>query len=216
MKSDKRNVLIFSSIVIVLAILVGVPFFIYGSKENKMTNSCDSVNYTKTGINPIAKMSTTSGCIVVELYQSDAPKTVENFIGLAEQGYYNNLTFHRTVKDFVIQGGDPNGDGTGGKSFFGDKFADELNQNTNSYKAGYVKGVLAMANSGPNTNGSQFFIDVADLTSSLPKNYTIFGKVVQGQDVVDAISTAPAVDNGQGEVSKPVTPVKITKIEVLK
>ncbi len=128
---------------------------------------------------------TTKGLIEIELYPQDAPKTVENFATLTTQGYYNGLTFHRVEPGFVIQGGDPSGNGTGGKSIFGDTFADELNPETQSYKNGYKEGVVAMANRGPNTNGSQFFIMLAD--NDLPHAYTIFGKVVKGMNVVKQI-----------------------------
>lgn len=133
-----------------------------------------------------ASIITPKGEIDIELYPKDAPKTVENFATLAKNGYYNGLTFHRVVSGFVIQGGDPNGDGSGGTSIFGPTFEDELNPNTPSYKAGYLEGVVAMANRGPNTNGSQFFIMLADNTS-LPHAYTIFGKVTKGMDVVKQI-----------------------------
>lgn len=133
-----------------------------------------------------ATIHTVKGDIVIQLYPQDAPKTVMNFATLAKGGYYNGLTFHRVEPGFVIQGGDPNGNGTGGESIFGPTFEDELNASTSSYQAGYLEGVVAMANRGPNTNGSQFFIMLADNTS-LPKNYTIFGKVTQGMDVVKKI-----------------------------
>lgn len=133
-----------------------------------------------------AAIHTQKGNIVIQLYGQDTPKTVTNFATLAKKGYYDNLTFHRVEPGFVIQGGDPNGDGTGGRSIYGDTFADELNPNTPSYQAGYKEGVVAMANRGPNTNGSQFFIMLAD-NPSLPKNYTIFGKVTSGMDVVKQI-----------------------------
>lgn len=133
------------------------------------------------------------GKIDLEFYPKDAPKTVENFLRLVNSGFYDCLTFHRVAKGFVIQGGDPNGNGTGGISAFGSKFEDELNASTPSYKAGYKKGVLAMANSGPNTNGSQFFIMLAD--TQLPHQYTIFGKVTAGLDIVDKIG---AVDINPG------------------
>jgi cyclophilin family peptidyl-prolyl cis-trans isomerase len=133
-----------------------------------------------------ATITTPKGNIVLQLYPQDAPKTVQNFATLAKTGYYNGLTFHRVEPGFVIQGGDPNGNGTGGYSIYGAKFEDELNPSTQSYKDGYQEGVLAMANAGPNTNGSQFFIMLAD-NQSLPKNYTIFGKVTSGMDVVKQI-----------------------------
>ena len=130
---------------------------------------------------------TAKGDIEFEAYPKDAPKTVANFSTLAKKGYYNGLTFHRVEPGFVIQGGDPNGNGSGGYSIYGPTFEDELNPDTVSYKEGYKEGVVAMANRGPNTNGSQFFIMLAD-NDSLPKNYTIFGKVTKGMDVVKQIA----------------------------
>ncbi len=149
-------------------------------------------------------IQTNKGVIIFETYDADAPKTVENFIALANKGFYDSLIFHRVIKDFMIQGGDPSGNGTGGPGY---KFADELDASTPSYKAGYVRGVVAMANSGPDTNGSQFFIMHKDYP--LPHSYTIFGKVVQGMDVVDAIATT-SVDPQK----KPVTPISMEKVTV--
>jgi cyclophilin family peptidyl-prolyl cis-trans isomerase len=161
----------------------------------------------------VAVIETSLGTIEAELYSADAPKTVENFVGLAGEKYFDGVVFHRVVPGFVIQGGDPTGTGTGGESIWGKEFADELNPATTSYKAGYVKGVLAMANRGPNTNTSQFFIMLADNTT-LPKNYTIFGKVVKGIEVVDAIGTT-ALTGGMGpDASKPVTPVAMKKVSI--
>lgn len=130
-----------------------------------------------------AVIKTVKGEINIDLYPQDAPKTVTNFATLATNKYYDGLTFHRVEPGFVIQGGDPNGNGSGGYSIYGDTFPDELNADTASYKAGYVEGTVAMANRGPNTNGSQFFIMWAD-RPDLPRNYTIFGKVTKGMDVV--------------------------------
>ncbi len=155
---------------------------------------------------PKATLDTSMGKIVIEFYSSDAPKTVANFEKLAEQGFYNGLTFHRVIPGFMIQGGDPNGNGTGGPGY---KFADELNPVTDSYKAGYKKGVVAMANSGPDTNGSQFFIMTADYP--LPNKYTIFGRVISGQDVVDAIANVKRDSN-----DKPLTPVVIKGVTIQK
>ena len=154
------------------------------------------------------------GKVTVALYDQDAPKTVENFLRLVNAGYYNCLTFHRVAKGFVIQGGDPTGTGSGGESAFGGEFADELNPNTASFKAGYVKGVLAMANRGPNTNTSQFFIVLAD--AQLPHNYTIFGKVVAGQDVVDKIGQVEVTPELGANDGKPVTPVVMEKVTIIK
>ena len=125
----------------------------------------------------IALIQTEKGEIVVELFASTAPITVSNFVYLTEGGYYDGLTFHRRVEEFVIQGGDPNGNGTGGPGY---RFQDELND---SY--GYKRGIVAMANAGPDTNGSQFFIMLDDV--ELPKKYSIFGRVLSGLDVVDQI-----------------------------
>lgn len=130
-----------------------------------------------------AIIKTIKGEINIDLYPQDAPKTVTNFATLATNKYYNGLTFHRVEPGFVIQGGDPNGNGTGGYSIYGNTFEDELNADTASYKEGYVEGTLAMANRGPNTNGSQFFIMWAG-KADLPHNYTIFGRVTKGMDVV--------------------------------
>jgi cyclophilin family peptidyl-prolyl cis-trans isomerase len=154
------------------------------------------------------------GSITVELYDKDAPLAVQNFLRLTDSGYYDCLTFHRVSKNFVIQGGDPNGTGTGGQSAFGKPFADELNPNTPSYKAGYLKGVLAMANSGANTNGSQFFIMLAD--NSLPHSYTIFGKVIAGQDVVDAIGQVAITPQMGPTDGAPVTPVVMESVKIIK
>lgn len=155
-----------------------------------------------------ATIKTVKGDIVIKLYPKDAPKTVMNFATLAKKGYYNGLTFHRVEPGFVIQGGDPNGNGTGGTSIYGETFEDELNPNTPSYKEGYKEGVLAMANRGPDTNGSQFFIMLAD--NPLPHNYTIFGKVAQGIDVVKKIQVGDkmvsvVVDNSPVASTSPTT-----------
>ena len=147
---------------------------------------------------------TSKGTIVFETYDADAPNTVNNFITLADKGFYNGLIFHRVILGYLIQGGDPTGTGTGGPGY---KFADELNPSTPSYQAGYVRGTVAMANSGPNTNGSQFFIMQKD--TPLPHSYTIFGKVISGMDVVDAIA-AMAVDGSD----KPLTPITMTSVTV--
>ncbi len=149
-------------------------------------------------------LETDAGKITV-LVTKATPKTTGNFVKLAKDGFYNGTIFHRVLKGFMIQGGDPRGDGTGGPGY---KFEDE------KFNAEYTKGIIAMANSGPNTNGSQFFIMHAD--SALPKNYTIFGKVVEGLDVVDKIATAEVSGNPySGERSKPVTPVKVNKVTVI-
>ncbi len=162
-----------------------------------------------------ATVETSKGTIEVELFQSDAPKTVANFTGLAEQGYFNGTIFHRIAKAFVIQGGDPTGTGAGGKSIYGKDFEDELNPSTASYQAGYVRGTLAMANRGPNTNTSQFFIMLRDMPG-MPKKYTIFGKVVKGLEVVDSIAAVDITPQMGPNDGKPKVDVVIRKITVVK
>jgi peptidyl-prolyl cis-trans isomerase-like 1 len=161
----------------------------------------------------VAVIETTLGTIEAELYPADAPKTVENFVGLAGKKYFDGIIFHRVVPGFVIQGGDPTGTGAGGKSIWGKEFADELNPATASYKEGYKKGVLAMANRGPNTNTSQFFIMLAD-NPTLPKNYTIFGKVTRGIEVVDAIGNVPLKGGMGPDASNPATPVVMKSVRI--
>ena len=152
-----------------------------------------------------AVIETNYGKIEFVLYEKDTPKTVENFIKLADKGFYNGIIFHRVIKGFMIQGGDPTGTGMGGPGY---QFADELNPRTLSYKEGYKKGVVAMANAGPNTNGSQFFIMLQD--TPLPHNYTIFGKVISGQDVVDKIG-----GDATGANDKPINPIKMDKVYIV-
>jgi len=155
---------------------------------------------------PQVKITTNKGEIVIELFANDAPKTVENFLTLAQKGFYNGVIFHRVISGFMIQGGDPTGTGMGGPGY---KFADELNPETESYKTGYVRGTVAMANAGPNTNGSQFFIMHADYP--LPHNYTIFGRVVSGLETVDAIAAGKTNSS-----DRPLEEVKMMSVEVVK
>lgn len=155
------------------------------------------------------------GTIELELFAEDAPKTVENFVKLAERKYFNGVIFHRVSKGFVIQAGDPTGTGTGGKSIWGKDFADELNPNTPSYKEGYKRGILAMANKGPNTNSSQFFIMLQD-NARMPKNYTIFGKVVKGMDVVDKIADADIIPQMGPTDGKPKQDIVMKTVSVAK
>src|ERR671917_15729 len=138
--------------------------------------------------NRIATIETNHGTIRFELLEEDAPKTTENFRLLVERGYYDGVIFHRVIKGFMIQGGDPTGTGRGGESAWGGKFNDEINRASELYRGPYAEGTVAMANAGPNTNGSQFFIMHADYP--LPPSYSKFGRVVEGQDVVDKIATA--------------------------
>ncbi len=137
--------------------------------------------------NRIAVLETNKGTIKFELLEADAPKATENFRLLADKKYYDGVIFHRVIPNFMIQGGDPLGEGYGGESAWGGKFDDEIDRESNLYAGVYEKGTVAMANSGPNTNGSQFFIMHIDYP--LPPSYTKFGKLVEGQDVVDAIAS---------------------------
>jgi cyclophilin family peptidyl-prolyl cis-trans isomerase len=157
-------------------------------------------------------IETDKGPIELEFLPADAPMAVENFRLLAEHGYYDGLTFHRVLKGFMIQGGDPAGDGTGGESAWGDAFADEINPESALYRDGYRRGIVAMANAGPNTNGSQFFI-MHD-TYPLPPNYVIFARVTSGMEAVDAIAEAPTTRGADGEMSQPTTPAVIKKVSV--
>jgi cyclophilin family peptidyl-prolyl cis-trans isomerase len=148
----------------------------------------------------VATMKTSEGEIVLELFDEDAPKTVENFRKLADDGFYDGLNFHRVISGFMLQGGCPQGTGTGGPGY---TFEDEINQHR------IVRGALAMANAGPNTNGSQFFIVTAEECPWLDGKHTVFGQVTDGMDVVDKIE---AVETDGGD--RPTTPVGIETLAV--
>lgn len=152
-----------------------------------------------------ATIETNKGTVTAELFPADAPNTVNNFVCLADDGYFDGTPFHRIVKGFVIQGGDPTGTGMGGPGY---KFNDE------PVTRDYERGTLAMANAGPNTNGSQFFIVLDDLRGKLPKNYTIFGQVTEGLDVVDAIANTPTSVGRSGEKSTPNEPITVEKVTI--
>jgi cyclophilin family peptidyl-prolyl cis-trans isomerase len=147
-----------------------------------------------------AALRTTEGVIVLELFDKDAPETVENFRKLAGDGFYDGLTFHRIIKDFMVQAGCPRGNGTGGPGY---EFDDEINDHK------LVRGSLAMANAGPDTNGSQFFIVTADATPWLDGKHTVFGKVTGGEDVLDRLNEMPTAG-----ADRPVTPVYISSIDL--
>ena len=160
-----------------------------------------------------ALIETDRGTIELKFFESDAPKAVENFRLLAEHHYYDGLTFHRIVRGFMIQGGDPEGTGQGGQSAWGPPFADEINVESQIYRGGYKRGLVAMANSGRNTNGSQFFIMHQDYP--LDPRYVVFAWVTKGMDVVDALANVPtAMDPQSGEPSKPITPPVIKTITI--
>lgn len=145
-----------------------------------------------------ASIETSAGTMTAELFAEETPKTVNNFVFLARDGFYDGVIFHRVIRGFMIQGGDPKGTGTGGPGY---QFADE------PVSRPYKRGTLAMANAGKNTNGSQFFVMHADY--NLPPNYTIFGKLTGGEDVLDKIATAPT-----GSQDRPTQPVSIARVTI--
>jgi peptidylprolyl isomerase len=152
-----------------------------------------------------AVLKTTMGDITIELFPKEVPQTVNNFVFLAREDFYDNVKFHRIIKGFMIQTGDPQGTGAGGPGY---RFADE------AVMRDYTPGVVAMANAGPNTNGSQFFIVQGDGARGLPKSYTIFGHVTSGMDVVDRIADVPVRASPQGEPSVPTEDVRIQSVTI--
>lgn len=230
----------YMSIVFIVVVLLGLAIVVFYSYKNKgedqyipvvglentdieNQNNQDSQTNLNGETKPInnldnkkkmnAILSTNKGDIKIEFFASDAPKTVENFIKLADSKFYNGVKFHRVIKGFMIQAGDPNSKddskmalwGTGGPGY---AFPDEIDAKSDLYvKTGYQKGIVAMANSGPNTNGSQFFI--MNENYPLPPLYTIFGKVVSGQNVVDAIALVKTGPN-----DRPVDPVIINSVTI--
>lgn len=183
------------------------------TKENTnsmpvQTNTTDKKTYSqpfemqlKDGVDYIAQITTSMGVIKIDLFEKDAAKTVNNFVSLAKDGFYDGLIFHRVIEDFMIQGGDPLGMGFGDPGY---KFEDEFNDQK------LVKGSLAMANSGPNTNGSQFFIVTAPETPWLDGKHTNFGIVTEGLDIAEAISKVQ-----KDSSDKPLTPVVMEKVEII-
>ena len=199
----KENVIVGISVIILLGLL-GYGIYKFGGKSGRINSNVSTGNESKPM--QLITLKTTLGEIQFETYDADAPKTSKNFIDLAQKGFYNNLIFHRVIKDFMIQGGDPltKDDsqsarwGTGGPGY---QFNDEIGvSNKNDI------GTIAMANSGPNTNGSQFFINVAN-NNFLDTKHTVFGKVTAGMDVVQKIENTPTGPN-----DRPATPVSIISI----
>lgn len=177
------------------------------STTTKLTNNSPKKNAMDTfdaNKQYVAVMHTSLGDFTINFNKGQTPKTIENFVTLAQKGFYDKTIFHRVIKGFMIQGGDPVGNGTGGPGY---KFADE------SFNDEYVRGAVAMANSGPNTNGSQFFVMHADYP--LPKNYTIFGHVVSGMETVDKIAESKVTAGGFGENSTPVVPTVVKSIDII-
>src|SRR3954447_9710996 len=155
----------------------------------------------------IATIKTSHGDMTADLFVGDAPQTANNFVFLAREGFYDGVIFHRIIREFMVQTGDPTGTGRGGPGY---KFKDEL-----SGPQGYTKGTLAMANAGPNTQGSQFFICQGSRAERLPKSYSIFGKVTAGLEALDAIASVPVKATRTGEMSSPVEPPVIESITIL-
>ncbi len=186
----------------VVSLIIALLFFVILGSIFIPRKGEEEVN---NNINYMITIETTKGEIKFKTYDNDAPNTVENFVTLANKGFYDGLIFHRVINGFMIQGGCPTGIGTGGPGYAID---DEIDPNSEIYQRGYRKGVVAMANAGPNTQGSQFFIMVAD--QDLPPAYTIFGEVVSGQDVADEISLVE-----RDFSDKPIEDVVINKISVV-
>jgi cyclophilin family peptidyl-prolyl cis-trans isomerase len=198
-------------------VLLGVTLFAIGCAGQAAPSSVPSPKSLKWSTSPTmtidktktyyATVDTTLGAFKIQLLASESPITVNNFIFLAKQGYFNGVIFHRIIKTFMIQTGDPTGTGSGSPGY---KFNDEI-----PVKHQYEPGIVAMANSGPNTNGSQFFVCTGEDSRNLNSmpNYTQFGKVVEGMDIVQKIALVQVVSNGF-EVSKPVNPPVIKSISI--
>jgi len=188
----------------IAVLFLSICFFFAGNAQNKKEPNKE--NKKVTAGKTIAVIKTNMGNIEIELFAKETPKTVENFVTLAKKGYYKGIIFHRVIKNFMIQGGDPTGTGTGGQSAWGGKFEDDIVPSLVFDK----EGILAMANAGPGTNGSQFFITLA-ATPWLNGHHTIFGKVIKGMDVVKAIGV---VKTAKGD--KPVSPVVMKDVVIEK
>ena len=180
--------------------------FAYGKLNNLNSNTSDKGTYFMSDSTTVAIIKTNMGTIEIELFADQTPKTVENFVGLADKGYYIGVIFHRVIKNFMLQGGDPTGTGRGGASFWGGKFEDEFVSDLKHD----TPGILSMANAGPNTNGSQFFITLV-ATPWLDGKHTVFGKVINGMDVVNAIGE---VKTAAGD--KPVNEVVMEEVTIEK
>lgn len=208
---EKNPILTVGIVVAIFAVVFGLLMVLNKMSFTNMDNTDNPSNVLSVDDGPIesnytATIKTSMGDIVLALYDTKAPNTVKNFKDLAEKGFYNGLIFHRVIPTFVIQGGDPNGNGTGGPGY---KFDDEISD------VKFTPYTLAMANSGPNTNGSQFFITTGDIGEANMRNldggYTIFGGVLSGQEVVDSISRVETDAN-----DKPLAPVTMELITIEK
>ncbi len=203
----KQECLEFTTALIIIAVFFVAAYYYFDWREKRTESRVE--NPVSANLNSIAVIKTNFGDIKIELFKADAPKTVDNFIKLSKSDFYNGVKFHRVIKDFMIQAGDPNSkdndwsdDGMGGPGY---SFEDEINQHK------LVKGALAMANSGLDTNGSQFFIVTAESTSWLDGKHTVFGKVIEGMDVVLKIEDVKT-DKTKGD--HPVEDVVISAIDI--
>jgi peptidyl-prolyl cis-trans isomerase A (cyclophilin A) len=202
-------------------LILAIGFPLGASAQQGATPKNPQKEKAETTVKETGVLETTMGTFEIELYRTDAPKTVDNFVRLAEKKFFDGTRVHRVVPGFVIQMGDEKSKdlkrmaewGTGGQSASGKPFEDELNPGTRSYRAGYMKGVVAMANPGiPNGNTSQFFV-MLENNPGMPKNYTIFGKVVKGMDVVEKIGKVeiiPVRSPGDGRPAQDVVIKKVT------
>lgn len=203
-----KNILIFGLVILFVACSGGKKIenkkekIIINKKDPKVTELMNISENEKL----VATINTNVGLFEVELFAKETPKTVENFVGLATNGKYDGVIFHRVIADFMIQGGDPTGTGRGGESYWGGKFADEFNDSLRHTKP----GILSMANAGPNTNGSQFFITLVP-TPWLDGKHSIFGEVISGMDVVESIGATKT-----GMMDKPVNDIIMETVTVSK
>jgi len=195
---------------ILLAIAITIcGVYLAACKEQQPTDDKQAATpaATPNAKHHVAVIETTAGTIKFELLDDESPKTAENFEQLANRGFYNGTIFHRTIPGFMIQGGDPLGNGTGGQTATGAPLPNEIRPGSSLYQGGYKRGLVAMANRGrPETGTSQFFI--MHQNYPLPPNYTVFGRVTQGMDVVDKIATAPTIGD------RPTNPVKMNKVYI--
>ena len=188
---------------LIVGLIISLGFFACNAQQEDKVEPKQTQTKVESTEMTVAVIKTNMGTIEIELFAKETPKTVENFVGLANKGYYKGVIFHRVIDKFMIQGGDPTGTGRGGESFWGKKFNDEIVKELVFDK----EGLLAMANAGPNTNGSQFFITLAP-TTWLNGNHTIFGKVIKGMDVVKAIGKV--AKNAQDKPLKDVVMESVT------
>lgn len=206
------------TIIIFVIAVAAVSFFVFKDKLSEDPVIAENVSPTPKTIqqwefspdmeidqsrNYVATIKTSEGEVKFELFASETPFTVNNFVFLARQGFYNGTKFHRVIEGFMVQGGDPTGTGRGGPGY---TFNDE------GISRDYLRGTLAMANAGPNTNGSQFFI--MHQAQELPKSYVIFGQIIEGIDNIDKIAAIPVGPNGAGENSSPLEDVIIESITI--